>query len=182
MFDTNSKISNHSHPTMEVGHEDALARVYAPVSVVAVPVWSASFGDAESGRPEAPVQHIFRVRYDSQIGNSVVKSIAIDVVNLLGLDAVIHEVRNAMSRVFRPMNLDVPVFSRTAPSNLPDVGFLPWVLVGKNARIGVIGEKIVNTIRNALKCFSHIAPPCGLVRGLTVGAVSTPILPQGATS
>ena len=184
MFDTNRKISNHSHAPTEVSQHDVLALIDPSASVVSVPKrFLASWVRIESRSPQISVQLLLRGGHNTQVDDSVVSLVAVDVVNHSGLLAVVHKVRNAMSKIFSPTDIEIPISAvRYSSSSLAYVIRTARIFVGKDARIWVVGEKIVNAIRNGFKCFSHIAPPCGLVRGLTAPTVSTPILPQGATS
>ncbi len=119
-----------------------------------------------------PIKLIGRVVYVSEIAKSVVSSIVIKVVNHFGLLVVGKEPADTMGHVDLTFMLDSQVAVPSVPPSTPAFGFARYV--GQLTRARVIADVFFNRVRDNLG--SHIAPPCGLVRGLAVVAVSLPIL------
>ena len=124
-----------------------------------------------------PIKLVGRVVYATKIAESVVSSIMVKVVNHIGLLTVGKKPANTMSHVDTAFMLDSQVAVPSVPPSNPAFGFSGYV--GQFTRARVIADVISNRIRDNLA--SHIAPPCGLVRGLTVAAVSASILSGCAT-
>ena len=124
-----------------------------------------------------PIKLIGRVIHVAEIAKSVVSAVVIKVVNHLRLLAVGKEPADAMGHVDAAFMLDSQVAVSSVPPSNPAFGFARYV--GQLTRDRVIADVFFNRVRDNL-C-SHIAPPCGLVRGLTVAAVSASILSGCAT-
>jgi hypothetical protein len=124
-----------------------------------------------------PIKLIGRVVYVSKIAKSVVSAVVIKVVNHLRLLAVGKEPADTMGHVDAAFMLDSQVAISSVPPSNPAFGLARYV--GQLTRARVIVDVFFNRVRDNLG--SHIAPPCGLVRGLAVVAVSLPILSGCAT-
>ena len=111
-----------------------------------------------------------KVRY------AVIKSIVIDVVDYVGLFAVIEKPREAVRKIAAAINVDAEVFTG-ARQRAGNVASFPGPVAGKpgqSARFRVVGENVADRIW--YKFCSHLKSPLDLVRGLTAATVSAPIL------
>jgi hypothetical protein len=121
---------------------------------------------------------VFRSANIAQIAKAVVCGVVVDVVNNVGLLIVGKKPSNAMSKINFPAELDVMVSPSGAcvsrwsmRLNRLAGATNPQKLAGSWAVSKVFADRVWNNL-----C-SHLKSPLHLVRGLTVGAVSTPILP-----
>jgi hypothetical protein len=111
----------------------------------------------------------------AKIAQAVVRAVAVDVVNLVRLFAVKKEPRNTMRLVGGVPVIDFKVALRG--QGLTDIIFSAGnaFYSANNSSFGVIAKAFTDRIRNNFK--SHAELPLSVVRGLVVGATSTPIIP-----
>ena len=173
-------ICTFSHDAMEVGKQDAFAevqrldiyspRIHAPATVT----------PPANTVGVASVTEVCAARYAAKIAQSVVCAVMVDVVNIIRLLSVGHKPRDPVSLILDAVvpdgNVAVIGF---ASGNSTRASFSADVYrPAKHSRIGIVIKDITNRVWNNL-C-SHFELPLNLVRGLTVGAVSTPNFITGA--
>ena len=97
MFDTDRQISNHSHPTMEVGHQDALASIDQLASVMGLHVEVLPV-PVEADAPDSrPVEDVLSFGNATKVSDAIVGLVAVDVVkDAVRVLSVIQEPRNAV--------------------------------------------------------------------------------------
>ena len=129
---------------------------------------------------DTPIIHIGRVIDVAKVAKSVVQAIAVDVVDFFRLLVVGKKPRNPVRVIMGALVTDSHVF--------PAATAIPYLACGvahsdaavrllepsKEPRFRVVGENIADRIW--YKFCSHAESPLSVVRGLTVGAVSAPIL------
>ena len=119
------------------------------------------------------VQHVIDI---AKVGYSVVCAVMVDMVNDIRLFAVNKKPSKAVSGEVCAVDpdLDVAEALLQRAGNSSDLGFVVVVNPGEHARFRVVGENIANRVW--YKFCSHAESLLSVVRGLTVGAVSAPIL------
>lgn len=168
-----------SHDARMPRQQDALAVVHHLPFVSRRPIAVRNTLDALNLEFDAngagKVQPVKRCIDVAKVGYSVISAVMVDVINNIRL-FVVNKVPGKPVRVVvnaAHLNANVPRSVNAARGlsySRPMVSLSP----NKHPRFRVVGENVANRIW--YKFCSHIAPLCGLVRGLTVGAVSAPIL------
>lgn len=166
-----------SHDARMPGKQDALAIVDG-----ACPVFSIH-GSVTVPLPVpvdpviAPlIKRVSPVINAAKVCYTVIKSIAVDVVYDLWLLPATKKVANTVSKILLSVEADAPVFTGSAdrPGNVASLSSSVASQPSKVARFRVVRQDISNRV--GYKFCSHAESLLSVVRGLTVGAVSTPIL------
>ena len=178
MFDTDRQISNHSHPTMEVGHQDALASIDQLASVMGLHVEVLPV-PVEADAPDSrPVEDVLSFGNATKVSDAIVGLVAVDVVkDAVRVLSVIQEPRNAVGKEVAPID------GKCGVSGWPQApSFFAGSLAENYSGVRVIGEKIVSNLWNRFNASSHVESPLNVVRGLVTAITSTPILSQGVAA
>jgi hypothetical protein len=123
----------------------------------------------------AVVDLISRSTDVAKVAQSVVRSIHVDVVNLIGLFAVKKEPSNTMRLVggVPVIDFEVALQGQSLTDIIVSTGNAFYS--ANNSSFGVIAKAFTDRIRNNF--VSHAENLLSVVRGLVVGATSTPIIP-----
>ena len=166
---------NNSHIAMEVGQHDVVAHIQVALLKLHNPLLSV-FPPANS--TAFVVELIGRGIDIAKIAQSVIKRIAVDVVDNVRLLVVSKEPRNSVGQEALPVEQDDSVASATfggsslgSGNAVASTNFIEYL-----SSFSVVTEVITDRIRNNFK--SHAELPLSVVRGLVVGATSTPIIPS----
>ena len=125
---------------------------------------------APSNSGSTVVEQILSSGDVAEIAKSVVSAVTVDVVNVHRLFVVNKEPRQPVNKVLLSVDGDTHVPSRR-------FGGLATKYL---SCVGVVLHDIAHRIRNNFR--SHVVPLYDVVRGLVVGATSTPILSRFASS
>ncbi len=159
-------IGTFSHYAPAMSYQDVFALVYRPVAEVRNPPAAC---EAHASRPF--VTAIGLVRHTAEIAQSVIKRIAVDMVDIFRLlvvskkpsDPVVVEL-DASDRDAHGVLLDCSSFFAATPIypvQMPSFWFVAQFITHK------VWDNFI----------SHVVPLYDVVRGLVVGATSTPIIP-----
>jgi hypothetical protein len=163
-------IGTFSHYAPAMSYQDVLALVYRPVAEVRNP---SAASEAHASCPF--VTAIGLVRHTAEIAQSVIKRIAVDMVDIFRLlvvskepsDPVVVEL-DASNSDGHGVLLDCSSFFAAKPIYPVEMSSF-WFIAQ------FIAHKIWDNF------VSHVVPPYDVVRGLVVRATSTPILPIVST-
>lgn len=119
-----------------------------------------------------------RRRYSAKVRNSVVCSVAVDVVNYLRrLFAVMHEPCKPMGKIDFSVATDFSVSLVEGASNRPNFNAVGNLYTPANiTRLRAIAQHLTNFLWNNQSI--HFVPPYDLARGLGTAIPSTPIIPR----
>ena len=176
-------IRSLSHYAMKPGKQDALATVNNVLPFVArvdsaIPVRAVG-GGLLAGFPVnaySPVliEKVLRLRDVAKVGYSVIRLVAVDVINNLRRLTVNKKPGKAMSKVSAPAYANAGVAIRAGLCDGNVAG------AGKQPRFRVVRQDISNRV--GYKFCSHAESLLSVVRGSVVGATDTPILSQGVAN
>jgi hypothetical protein len=160
---------------MEVGQHDVVAHIQVALLKLHNPLLSV-FPPANS--TAFVVELIGRGIDIAKIAQSVIKRIAVDVVDNVRLLVVSKEPRNSVGQEALPVEQDDSVASATfggsslgSGNAVASTNFIEYL-----SSFSVVTEVIMDGIRNNFR--SHVVPPYDVVRGLGIAVPSTPILSQ----
>jgi hypothetical protein len=180
--ETNRMIFPLGHDTMKVGQQDALAAVEVLRLVCGAPSTGIAFacsGTFPVYSAIAPVKLTFADSNASKVCDSVVRPVAVDVVNYRWLLSVMEKPAKSMCKIVCALIPDSKVAVRLkATSDGPSLDRPSGNCPSQIARIGVVIKDIADRIR--YKFHSHLKLPLHLVRGAVVDATVTPILSRGS--
>ena len=172
------------HMPVEVSQQNAVATGFRPVTTVGNPCATAVGSALEINAPvvSRPVQLIGLMAYISQIAQSIIGSVVIDVVDNVRLLAVGKEPRQPVSKPDRFLKGDcyiaLPINRASNVASLDAA--TPFDCPFDDSSFRVIVKEVTDRIRNNFRI--HAESPLSLVRGSVVGATDTPILPEFASS
>jgi len=179
-------ICSLSHDARMPGKQDALAPVQMLAAIrcnsTAIPVFpAAALFDRKPFPANAArnrfVKAVSSVVYVAKVAQPVIRSVMVDVINYFWLFVVGKKPSKSMCKpfLFAQCNTEIAV---GMPVRVDSITRLNAVgschLPRKQSRFRIVIKDITDRVWNNL-C-SHFESPLNLVRGLTVGAVSTPIL------
>lgn len=167
------------HIAMEVGQHN----IASLVDVASLKIHNPALSVFSPVNPSAfVVDLIGRGVHVAKIAKSVIKRIAVYMVNNVRLLIVSKKPRNAVGQVALPVKKYDPVSgtalcgaSNRSSSAVASANFIEYLPC-----FGIVSEVMMNRIRNNLR--SHAELPLSLVRGSVVGATDSPILPEFALS
>jgi len=161
------------HIAMEVGQHDARSRVdilcaksCRPAILVSVPANSSS----------AVVKQIVAPAYIAKIAQAVVRAVTVNVVNIIRLFAMNKEPSKPVSQQTAPLMVDPDVSIGVKGSCRSNLAATDGLNPANDSSFGVIAKAFTDRIRNNFR--SHAENLLSVVRGLVVGATSTPIIPS----
>jgi hypothetical protein len=173
-------IRSLSHDAMMPSKQDALAAVEVLRLVCGAPstgIAFAGYGTFPVYSAIAPVKLILADSNASKVCDSVVRPVAVDVVNYRWLLSVMEKPAKSMCKIVCALIPDSKVAVRLkATSDGPSLDRPSGNCPSQISRVGIVIKDIAYRI--GYKFHSHIAPLCVVVRGAVVGATVTPILPQ----
>ena len=181
MLKTNRIVRNLSHAPTEVGNQDVFAAVKCFVFVGGLSNPDSSPIFSATPRPvnafwRCLVKVVLSNSYAPKVCYSIIGGVMVDVINYMRLFAVNEKPSNPVGvetlALKTDRNVAVSRWRSSKISHLDSVRRSSYP--SKQARIGIVVKEIADRFWNNL-C-SHIAPPCGLVRGLVTAITSTPIL------
>jgi hypothetical protein len=162
-----------------MSQHDVVATAFRPIATVGYPCATAVGSALEVHAPVLirPVQLIGLVGYVTKIAQSIVSSVMVDVIDNIRLLAVGKEPRQPVSKPDRFLKGDcyiaLPInrASNVASLNAATPVDCPF----DGSSFGVIAKEFTDRIRDNFR--SHAENLLSVVRGLVVGATSTPIIP-----
>ena len=165
------------HIAMEVGQHDVAPRV----QVLSAKLHNPLLLVFPPANPTAFVVELIGRGIDiAKIAQSVIKRIAVDVVDNVRLLVVSKKPSNAVGKIALALNEDDAVSGATfdrasygASNTIAAPNF-----IGDDSSFGVIAKAFTDRIRNNF--VSHAENLLSVVRGLVVGATSTPIIPMAS--
>jgi len=166
-----------SHIAPVMRHQDADAGIYIPAANMRNPV-IASFVPPYASSLLSPVELVCLIADIAKISKAIVRFVMVDVVNHLWLFAVSKKPRNSVGLPVSASkaNFYVSAGMILGASNVTSFGSASRNFPLDVARLRVIAKEIADRIRDNF--YSHVVPPYDVVRGLVVGATSTPIIPM----
>lgn len=188
MLNTNRHICDFSHSSAVVSGQNAPASVEDGSFVMSLSdfcfrLFVCVIPNPANARTAFLVKNISGLIDVAEVGYSVVRSVVIDVIDDFRLFVASKEPSNPVSQINvrskHKDNISLTVYCSGNISDFNSVSFGAGLgNPSKQSRFRIVVKEIADRFWN--NAYSHFESPLNLVRGLAVGAVSTPILSRGA--
>ena len=167
------------HYAAKIRQQNAFAEVNLSRSKACHPTPFAVLPIFPTNAADSLIKLVRRAVNASNVGDSVVRFVAVNVVNLVGLFAVLQKPANAVRSVNHAFvsNGQIALAIKGASFVADSDFFAGFRLPNQFAGIGVVMKEISDRIWDNLN--SHSGLPLSVDRGAVVGATVAPILTRG---